>query len=337
MDSEETTQSTTTGENLGTNEQAEPETENTISSPKLDSIVSNQSNVEQKPAQVASPDEPMKDFEINPTADKEILDLEENRRKELVGNMEKIEKEFYHLKERFFIEKIDLLKTEYEELQKGNHSGFQSKVKELEVNKVQKIQAAQSWKEYQMQIVEMIYDSEKKQAEEEYKTDKKNLRDKMLEAALEKKKKLQEDKNTISLNADGSERIMTRTLRSKRGLKDAKEQGSYKKRVPPPSISYQLRENEITDDLSVIQKVLQNGSNGKGSSDVYTDRGRLYYFNQVFEKGRDVFIESEQESGKWHGSLVAVNPTEIHIRSADGTKSRFTLSHLRSGRYTITV
>jgi len=74
-----------------------------------------------------------------------------------------------------------------------------------------------------------------------------------------------------------------------------------------------------------------------GAYDVYTDRGRLYYFNQVFEKGRDISIESQQETGRWHGSLVAVNPTEIHIKSADGTKSRFTVSHLRSGRYTITV
>jgi len=245
MEGAESTSATPTSSyNLGNNEQTQAETQNTTTPPKPDSNTNDQSNVEQKPDQVSSTDEPMKDAEITPLVDKEIIDLEEKRRKELVGNMEKIEKEFYHLKESFFTEKIELLRKEHEDIQKGTHHGYLSKVKELDANKAQKIVAANSWKEYQMQIVDMIYESEKRQAEEEHKIDKKNLREKMLEAAIEKKKKLQEDKNTISLNADGTETIMTRTLRSKRGLKDAKEQGPFKKRVPPPTINYQLKENE---------------------------------------------------------------------------------------------
>jgi len=72
-------------------------------------------------------------------------------------------------------------------------------------------------------------------------------------------------------------------------------------------------------------------------SDVYTDKGKLYYHNEIFDKGKDVFVESKQESGKWQGTLVVVNPAEIHIKSADGTKSRFPLSQLRNGKYSLTA
>jgi hypothetical protein len=50
----------------------------------------------------------------------ELIDLEEKRRKECLGTMEKIEKEFADLKEKFFQEKIEGLKKEYELIKTGN-------------------------------------------------------------------------------------------------------------------------------------------------------------------------------------------------------------------------
>jgi hypothetical protein len=51
--------------------------------------------------------------------DKELVDLEEKRRKECFGNMEKIEKEFQDLKEKFFNEKIEALRKEYDAIRNG--------------------------------------------------------------------------------------------------------------------------------------------------------------------------------------------------------------------------
>ncbi len=48
-----------------------------------------------------------------------MIDLEEKRRRECFGNMEKIEKEFADLKEKFFNEKIDALRKEYETIKNG--------------------------------------------------------------------------------------------------------------------------------------------------------------------------------------------------------------------------
>jgi hypothetical protein len=76
-----------------------------------------------------------------------------------------------------------------------------------------------------------------------------------------------------------------------------------------------LRENEILEDLSIIQKAVSShpsyGKWPKKNDEVFADRGKLYYHNQVFEKGRDVFIEARSENAKWHGQIIAVNPAEV--------------------------
>jgi len=278
---------------------------------------------------------------ISNIVDKEVIDLEEKRRRECLGNMEKIEKEFADLKEKFFTEKIEALKKEYEMIKNGTHQGFIKKCKELEESREHKIWAAEKWREYQLENIENIFQAEKKQCEDEYKTDKKNLREKMMAITLEKRKKLMDEKNTMNLT-DGTERV-TRALR-KRGIsKDSKDQAAYKRRLNPPHINYILKDTEIHEDLSLIQKASNHPTYGKidhigkNPSDVYTDRGRLYYHNQIFEKGKEVEIEAKHENGKWIGVIVVVNPAEIHIKSPDGTKSRFSLSQLRNGRYTISI
>lgn len=162
----------------------------------------------------------------------------------------------------------------------------------------------------------------------------------MLNNTQEKKRKLIEEKNTMSLNSTTVTGV-ARHLRSRK-LKDIKEPIQFKRRLNPPHINYTLKDSEIIEDINLIQKSISlHPSFGKwgrkSTEEVYTDRGKLYYHNQIFEKGKDVFVEAKNESGKWHGTIVAVNPAEIHIKSPDGTKSRFLLTHLRNGKYNITL
>jgi hypothetical protein len=60
--------------------------------------------------------------DIKGIVDKEIIDLEEKRRRECEGNMEKIEKEFADLKEKFFTDKIESLKRDYDLIKSGTTS-----------------------------------------------------------------------------------------------------------------------------------------------------------------------------------------------------------------------
>jgi len=173
---------------------------------------------------------------------------------------------------------------------------------------------------------------------------KKTIVEKMIEETNEKKSKLLEEKNTLNLS-EGSERIMTRTLR-KRGLpKDPKEpSNSIKRRLNPQQIVYQLKESEIMEDLNNIQKQatpVYSSAFGKYEhvlpkvSDIYTDRGKLFYHNQVLEKGKEVVVECVGDKTKWVGSLTAINPTEIQVKTPDGVKNRFLISQIKSGKYTI--
>lgn len=61
--------------------------------------------------------------QLESAVDKEVIDLEEKRKREYLGNMEKIEKEFAELKEKFFNDKIESLKREHEMIKNGdNHN-----------------------------------------------------------------------------------------------------------------------------------------------------------------------------------------------------------------------
>jgi len=114
-------------------------------------------------------------------------DLLEKHRLECLDSLEKIEKEFSDLKEKFFRDQMEALKAECEAIKlgmpgsvtrsnlltyfdcTGSHEKFLEKVKELEEKKSEKLWAAQQWREYQLNNINIIYDAEKRQSEEEYK------------------------------------------------------------------------------------------------------------------------------------------------------------------------
>lgn len=145
--------------------------------------------------------------------------------------MEKIEKEFYELKEKFISDKIQSLQSELDSIDTGSHHHFVSKCQELEESRNQKIWASEKWKEYQILQIESVFQNEKNIVDEEFKQDKKIIKEKLISSTVEKKRKLQEDKNSISIsNYDqfgfhftpnslldsSSKSSSTRTLRSNR-------------------------------------------------------------------------------------------------------------------------
>jgi len=178
--------------------------------------------------------------------------------------MERIEKEFSDLKEKFFSDQIESLSFERDRIRDGKHERYIEKAKELEEKKNEKLWAAQQWREYQLQNINQVFESEKRQAEDDFKGERSQLKERMVVAIEDKVKKLEEEKVTLNLTDGSDTRIMTRTLR-RRGKDTASTLGSTfsssssqttKKRSNPPSINYLLvlKESEILDDLAAIQK-----------------------------------------------------------------------------------
>eukprot|EP01117_Protostelium_nocturnum_P019844 TRINITY_DN86_c0_g2_i1.p1 TRINITY_DN86_c0_g2~~TRINITY_DN86_c0_g2_i1.p1 ORF type:complete len:232 (+),score=101.19 TRINITY_DN86_c0_g2_i1:90-785(+) len=166
------------------------------------------------------------------------------------------DKQYFEMKESILNEKIESLKQEAESIKNGTHPFFLQKSKELEELKKQKISAVERWKEYHIQSIQAVYEAEKAQGEDEYKRERNELKEKMLNSAIEKKKKLVEEKS--SMNPSDGERVNTRTSARKRGgakEMNTKDVPSVKRKFNPPQLNYNLKESEISDDLALIQKV----------------------------------------------------------------------------------
>jgi len=132
----------------------------------------------------------------------------------------------------------------------------------------------------------------------------------------------------------------TRSLR-RRGGPSEKDSvpGREKRRLNPPHINYALREPEMLEDIELINKALGMPTKvtpNPGSHDVFVDRGVLNFEGSSFEKGQEIIV-SDRNDQTWTGTLVVVNPAEIHIRVADGSKSRFSLQAMRNSKFKISL
>jgi len=190
-----------------------------------------------------------------------VDDLEAKRRKDVLKDMEKIEREFADLKEKLFAKKIRDLQDECKAIMDGTHEGFLRRAQELEVKKNARVWLAQKWKEYQLQNIEHVFQFECIEAEEEYNYEKRALRDEMTNEILDKQKKLEEEKLTMSLRADANgdaRAIKGRVLRNRRGGKDRDtafgQPYSRHRTIQPPHINYTLSDDEILSDLSLMRK-----------------------------------------------------------------------------------
>jgi len=195
------------------------------------------------------------------------MESELKRKIEALGNMEKIEKEFADLKEKFFKDKISQLKREIDSINHDTHPTFREKCRELEDIKSDKIWNAEQWKQYQLQNINNVFEAERRQAEEEYSAEKQQLKEKMINAIYDKQKKLTEEKMTMNLTDASDSRTNTRTLRKRGGVSTQQQQNNFKKKLnhinTAPNINYTLRDFEILEDLSIIVNTKPTRSGGR--------------------------------------------------------------------------
>jgi len=193
----------------------------------------------------------------------EVVDLEEKRRQECLADMERIEREFQDVKEKFYREKVEHIRKEIELISAGTHEKLLQKLKECDQKREEKLWAAEQWRQYQLMSIEHTCSADKKQAEEEYEADKVLVKEKMIQALQDRQKKLEDEKNTMSLT-DGSNaadnRVQLQPPRNLRSTKKGKENVTVlnhrAKKLNPSHINYMLKESEISEDIAVIQKAL---------------------------------------------------------------------------------
>jgi Sin3 histone deacetylase corepressor complex component SDS3 len=184
------------------------------------------------------------------------------KRDDVIESMEKIEKEFIDLKEKFYAERLAIIKREIEMIKNGTHANYLETVKQLEDKKAQRIWLAEQWRAYQLQCINIAFESEKKQADDEYQNEKRDCKERLMKTTLLKRQQLEEEKNAISL-VDPEVRVSTRMLRSKR--KDASQPEKIKggvvipggviKKVSAPEIKIDLTDMEVGEDFETIHRM----------------------------------------------------------------------------------
>lgn len=158
---------------------------------------------------------------------------------------------------------MEVLKREIRELEAGSHPEFKERLKELEKEKQQLTEKANRWKEYQLQCAEAAYKEEREQAEQEYRTEKEGLKERLLAQIEERKRKLQEDKEALTIDndlpTDTSSRLQPRKLRKRNPIEAAAEMRAAKRKQPQgASLNERLKDTEIMDDLMQLSKVRSN-------------------------------------------------------------------------------
>jgi hypothetical protein len=197
----------------------------------------------------------------------QLLATDENKRERhmrlLTERLIKIDSDFNEGKESLYQSKTECLKRELREILNGTHSEFVRKLEDLEEDRKESINRAESWRKYQLELASSLYKMEQVQAEQEYLAEKEGLKDRMLAAIEEKRKKLKEDMDILVIDAASSivnsntdmetSRFQTRKLRRR----DKEEFRSSKKRQQSagPPILLTLKEAEITDDINLISKL----------------------------------------------------------------------------------
>jgi len=118
-----------------------------------------------------------------------------------------------------------------------------------------------------------MFEAEKRQAEDEFKAEKEDLKRRLLNEIIEKQRKLEEEKNSISLE-EGSETRNNFTRKLRRRQYEPTPSSSTTNQLRKkhtPQINYTLKESEILDDLYSIRRGLAaHRGNGKSSSRYYT-------------------------------------------------------------------
>ena len=101
------------------------------------------------------------------STDSRLLSVDEER-KEVLTNMEAIEREFTDLKDTLFKNSIQWLKQDCVLIRSGQHERFVQGAESLEAERREKIWRIEQLKKLRMQNIERMFEAEQQQANDEF-------------------------------------------------------------------------------------------------------------------------------------------------------------------------
>ncbi|OZJ02893.1 hypothetical protein BZG36_03808 [Bifiguratus adelaidae] len=180
----------------------------------------------------------------------------ERKHRDIADRMQRLDQEFMENRERLFIEKMHAIREEMRAVQEGTHPEFWERLMDIQQSQEDMIFSAQLFRDYQIERIETEYEQERAAAEDDYKAEKRGLRDKMIGDIEERRRRLKEEKDSHDLNIDviaDSNGRLNRNLR-KRGMESTETKTNKRKQVQGPAFVMTLKEEDIIMDLAAIRK-----------------------------------------------------------------------------------
>eukprot|EP01137_Pigoraptor_chileana_P012708 Opistho-2@4426 len=292
------------------------------------------------------------------------------RRRVVDERMAALRKEFVSVKDKYYLDKAQKIDSEIAQLQNGDHSELKRRLEGLEKSRSERIRIAELYRKFQMENITNQFASEKKEAETEFTNKKKEAADELLQELIERKRKLEDEKNNVDIAGEIPEGRAAATRAKLRRRQNETEKPAEKRRKPVtisgPHIVYQLTEQEIADDIVAMKKVVTGGASSARESkstssntsrrkevppppvalpppasigadetimyEVNHTDGQIKYDGRTFEKGNLIFFEGK-DTPRTSGVITAINSGEVWVRKDDGGKTKLYISQLRLGKY----
>jgi len=268
------------------------------------------------------------------------------------------EDSYADIREQMYQDKLASLRLQLQRLQDGNLPEYQKKMKKLDLNFKEAARFREVAREYEMEQIEKEYVMEKKTAVKEFEERKIELRQNLISELEEKKKVLENERQSLDLTSTASSiRLMTslydpmdpmqkpqtRTLRKRTA--ETRNAAPNAKRVKngQPAINLALDDDDIDSDLKTLQATPQPSGGGDTNDDtsitapslnaMRIENGKLFYDKKWFRQGQPVYLEGKDGS-RDAGVIVSINQDQIWIRKIeDRIKIKVHLTQLAKQKF----
>lgn len=246
-------------------------------------------------------------------------------------------------------DKLAHLKKQLQQLQDGTLPEYIKKRRKIDQQFKERMRINESWREFEIEIVDRDYIIEQKIAAEDFEEKKIDLKEHLITDYEEKKRNIENERSSIDLMggfllSDSMEVKPITTRKLRRRPNDPIPLPEKRRKASPTQLNFFLTDEDIMEDLRIISKVSGKPISKKTNMmpcpmettiEARIDDGRLYYDKRWFHRNQPVLVEC-RDSANFNGVITAIGTQEIYVRKIeDNFKIRIYVSQLQKGRYII--
>lgn len=179
----------------------------------------------------------------------------DRRRLEFMEDLSELDRQFSELKDLMFRERAQQIEAKLEEVKVGTAPEYLQPLKNLETNKMHRLEVAEILREFRTEAIRNKFESEELAAYQNMESEKVLLFDQLKQDLEDKIRRLEEDRNNIDISSD-----LYESLSQKRRKKHDPFNSDRRKKpvaVSGPYIVYMLTEGEVIEDWTTIKKALK--------------------------------------------------------------------------------